>query len=79
MPKLTEYEIIHTFTILHNGWEMNNTAWIAKNKKGQLVLLSTSHGGLRDDGADLSALRRTREETQQSLDGIDKAIQLMGG
>ena len=31
---LKDYEVIHRFRILHDGWEMDNEGWVARNKKG---------------------------------------------
>ncbi len=73
-----DYEIVFTFRVLNDGWEMDNECWIAKNKKGELVYLATSHGGLWDYGRDISELHAKLEETRKSLAGIKEAINLMG-
>jgi hypothetical protein len=72
-----DYEIVFTFRVLYDGWEMDNEAWIAKNKKGELVLLMTSHGSLWDYGIDVSELHSRLEEMKQSRKGILKAIALL--
>lgn len=77
MRHLEEYDILHSFDILHSGWEMDNKGWVAKNKKGKLVFLSTDHGGFRDYGDDISELHAKLKETRESLAGIKKAIQIM--
>lgn len=74
-----DYEIVFTFRILHDGWESDNEAWIARNKKGKLVLLMTSHGSLYDYGRDISELHEKLIETKESLAGIKKAIALING
>ncbi len=51
-----DYEIIETFTVLYAGWELDHVAWVARNKKGELVLLMTDHGSLWDFGNDVSRL-----------------------
>lgn len=76
---LKDYKILHKFTILHAGWEMDYEAWIARNKQGEMVYLSTSHGSLWDHGRDVSELHSKLAETRESVTGIKKAIALMGG
>lgn len=44
----TVKKILHTATILHNGWEMDNKAWLVEMEGGEVVALTTSHGGLRE-------------------------------
>lgn len=72
-----DYKILFTFRILHDGWEMDNEAWVARNKKGKLVLLMTSHGGLYDYGRDVSELHAALEQTKRSVVGIRQAIALI--
>lgn len=69
-----DYEIIETFTVLYAGWELDHVAWVARNKKGELVLLMTDHGGLWDFGNDVSRLHEHITEAQASIAGIKKAI-----
>lgn len=75
---LKDYKIVHTFRVLHDGWEMDNEAWIARNKTGDLVYLSTNHGSLWDHGRDISELHDKLVETRNSVAGIKKAIAIMG-
>jgi hypothetical protein len=72
-----DYEILFTFRILYDGWEMDNEAWVARDKKGKVVLLMTSHGGLYDYGRDVSELHAALEETKRSLAGIKQALALI--
>lgn len=74
-----DYEIVFTFRVLNDGWEMDNECWIAKNKEGELVFLATNHGSLWDYGRDISELHDKLAETRTSIAGIKKAIALMGG
>lgn len=67
-----EVEIIHHFTILHKGWEMDNDGWIVSRSDGTLHYLTTSHGGWRIGTAD--DLIAVRKETEESLNGIKKAL-----
>ena len=77
MNDLSDYEIIHTFKIMHVGWELDNEGWIAKNKKGELVFLITSHGDLRDQGKDITELHEKLVEAKEYLAGLKLAINLM--
>jgi hypothetical protein len=76
---LKDYTIVHTFRILHEGWEMDNEGWIARNKKGELVLLMTNHGGLRDHGRNVKELHEKLAETKRSVEGIKHAIKMING
>jgi hypothetical protein len=38
--------VLHTATILHEGWEMDNKAWIVEMEDGVQCALTTSHGGV---------------------------------
>lgn len=40
------YRLIHTATILRDGWEMDNRLWIIEGPHG-LFTASTNHGGIR--------------------------------
>lgn len=74
---IKDYEIVFTFRILYDGWEMDNEAWIARNKAGELVFLQTDHGSLWDCGKDISFLHGAVKETRDSLAGLKKAIRMM--
>ncbi len=39
-------KVVHTATLLHNGWEMDNQGWIVEFEDGQRAALTTSHGGV---------------------------------
>lgn len=54
----TVKRVIHQATILHDGWEMDNRAWIVEMESGEVVALTTSHGGL---------YRWTRAEAEEKL------------
>jgi len=75
--EMEDYQVLHQFKVLHLGWEMDNEAWIAKNKKGRSVLLMTSHGGLYDYGQDISELHGKIRETRDVLAGLKKAVALI--
>ena len=59
----TVKKVLHTATILHNGWEMDNKAWIVEMESGEVVALTTSHGGL---------YRWTRDEAEKKLAETEK-------
>ena len=37
---------IHTATILHEGWEMDNKMWVMEDENGSRTSLTTNHGCL---------------------------------
>ena len=39
-------EVLYEADVLHAGWEMDNKAWIAKTVSGNVVAITTNHGGL---------------------------------
>jgi len=39
-------KIVHIFTIMHKGWEMDNTAWIVELKDGRQKVVFSSNGML---------------------------------
>ena len=77
--ELKDYTIVHTFRILHDGWETDNEGCIARNKKGELVLLMTNHGSLLDHGRNVKELHEKLAETKRSVEGIKQAIKIING
>ena len=65
--KKTEIEglkIIYEFTVLHNGWDMDNKGWITQD--GRVWL--TDHGALYSaDETEISSLIETTIESLQGL------------
>ena len=72
MTEIEGSQVIHEFTILHHGWEMDNTGWVTAAGK----VYTTSHGGkpyqmepgeldghIRDTAASLKGLQTAREKS----------------
>ncbi len=74
---IQDYEIVHIFSMMYAGWEMDYEAWIARNKDGRLVLLQTNHGQLYDHGTDVSDLHEKLAEMKTCMTGIKEAIMLI--
>lgn len=70
-----EVEILHEFTILHEGWEMDNEGYVVRRYDGSIHYLTTSHGWWQIDN--IESLQRTLEKTEQSAIGIRKAIEIL--
>lgn len=68
---LGDFEIIHHFTIMHKGWEMDNDGWIVKDHSGKLRFLTTSHG--RHYFSDLGEIEHIISQAQEAIDGAIKA------
>ena len=66
--------VLHTATLLHNGWEMDNHGWIVEFEDGQQAALTTNHGGVypwtRQEAEEKLA------ETEASAASIRKALSL---
>jgi len=37
--------ILHHFKVLHDGWEMDNDAWVVERQDGSRAIVTTNHGG----------------------------------
>ena len=61
-------EIFHSSTILHNGWEMDNEAWLVRLTDGTVTVLTTSHGGVYE--MKLTELQEKIAETEDSLKSL---------
>lgn len=60
----TVRRVLHTATVLHKGWEMDNQAWAVEFEDGTSGLLTTSHGALYV--AELAELNEKLRETEAS-------------
>ena len=38
--------VLHTATIMHEGWESDNRAWLVELEDGRNVVLTTNHGSI---------------------------------
>ncbi len=56
---------IKSATVLHEGWEMDNEAWIEQDLNGKLHLMSTNHG--RECVMTIEELDLKIKETEDSL------------
>ena len=63
--------IIHEFTILHEGWEMDNLGWVMDDGR----IYTTNHGG--ECEMPRQALLHKIKETKDSLRGLEKALWIM--
>lgn len=39
-------KILHTATVLHEGWEADNEVWLVQGRGGETKALGTNHGSL---------------------------------
>ena len=62
-------KLIKTAIVMHDGWEMDNEAWVKEDENGEFHLLTTSHGRLRE--MTLEQLDLKIEETQNSIDELN--------
>lgn len=60
--------------VLHDGWDMDNTAWAVKFEDGTHAILMTSHGDLY--AAHRSELEEKLRETEQSAEAIRALLAL---
>lgn len=69
--------VIHTVTLLYEGWEMDNEAWVVEMADGGVKAFSTSHGFM---WSEMSAhdLAEKLTEAQHSANQITEALRLIG-
>jgi hypothetical protein len=60
-----ETVVIREFTLLHEGWEMDNKAWLIKTTDGSLHLIFTSHGGMYE-----ASTAELRSQIDMLLDAV---------
>lgn len=61
-------EVLSTAKVLHDGWEMDNAAWLVRFENKSLAILTTSHGHLYV--AEKSEFEDKLKETEKSADSI---------
>ena len=71
-----EYEIIKSFTVLYEGWELDNKAWVV-NVKGENKLVMTNHGRLYFAEAvelkeKIKEYKQIWKDTKEALDLLNK-------
>jgi TPP-dependent 2-oxoacid decarboxylase len=67
-------KVLHTATILYNGWELDNYAWIVEWADGSIGALDTNHGGIYE-WSKQEALEKLAE-TEASAESIRKALEM---
>jgi hypothetical protein len=75
LKRINRMKIIKRAVVLHNGWEMDNWAWVKKDESGELHLLTTSHGSEYKMTKD--ELLRKIKETRDSLDQLNGLLGLV--
>ena len=70
-------ETIFKATVMHNGWEMDNEAWILEYNGGYREIRTTSHG--REYVMGVKELDEKIKETEGSLNGLIKLKKLWEG
>lgn len=68
---------VHYYRIPRIGWEMDHNAVIARDDKGKLRVVSTSHGGICEGSVD--ELRQDIELLEQALGEQKEALRLLEG
>lgn len=67
--------ILHKATILHNGWESDNEAWVVALDSGINICMTTNHGSLQQ--TDISYFKEKLLETEKSVEQIKHLITLV--
>ena len=68
---------IMQFTVLHEGWEADNEAWIMERADGSRYLMMTSHE--RPYEADITELQKKIDEYKRVMHQSERAMLLLGG
>lgn len=66
---------VKTAIVMHDGWEMDNEAWVKQDDNGELHLFNTSHGNLKE--MTLEELDLKIEETQNSVGELNALRELI--
>ena len=72
---MSESKKIHTATILHEGWEMDNEMWVMEDKNGSRTSFTTNHGC--ECRMSISDINDAIKDAQDSIDGLEKAKELL--
>jgi hypothetical protein len=67
--------MIKKAVVLHQGWEMDNLAWVIKGEDGELKLMTTSHGSVCS--MSIEDLNETIKETKDSLDQLNNLLDVI--
>jgi hypothetical protein len=63
------------FTVLHEGWELDNDAWVIELIDGSRVIVTTSHGGTYVAKSDEFAQKL--EEYEKVIADTRKALEMV--
>ena len=69
-------KVVRTFTIMHKGCEMDNTAWIVELKSGRQRVVFSSHGMLYF--AKKTEIEKKIREYEDGLEGLRSARSVVG-
>jgi hypothetical protein len=69
-------EVLYAFKVLKAGWELDNEGAIGKLPSGEVLIFTTSHGGLRwtNDPAELESIIAEHEAATTELHKARKAF-----
>jgi hypothetical protein len=59
--------------VLHDGWEMDNSAWVIEHPDGKKEIRTTNHGG--ECSMDIKDICSKIAETNASLSGLVKLLE----
>ena len=68
-------KILHSFSILHNGWETDNEGWIVELPPKTKAAYTTNHG--KPQLLQPQEIAEKLKETQESADALSKALDLL--
>ena len=71
-------KILHTATVLHRGWELDNSAWVVEREDGTVLGITTCHSSHLVEW-DREAAAAKLSETLASADSIRAALTLLNG
>jgi hypothetical protein len=57
--------VIASATVLYEGWELDNVAWLVEMESGRRAIVMTSHGGFYESSED--EVRNRIEITERSV------------
>lgn len=67
---------IYSFVVLHEGWEMDNTAWVMQGPSGERWIETTNHGGRCV--ASLAEFVEKLKEYQGAVETTKKELEMIG-
>lgn len=66
---------LYTATVLHEGWDMDNEAWVTEDKSGKLRFYTKNHGNV--EPLDRAYLNSKILEADSSADELRKIRAMM--